>query len=159
MPAADIDFRIANAHEFVGRELAVSDWITIDQDRVDKFGEATEHTHWLHCDPARAAAEGPYGGTLAHGFLLVGLISRFIGMTGTRPADSAFSLNYGLDKVRILTPVVVGDGARVRCRITLLDVIDKDRGRRLFKTGHRIEVEGQERPAAYAEYLGLWVPA
>jgi len=151
------DFLIANARDFIGQELALSDWITIDQHHVNAFGAATRHTHWMHCDPERAKAEGPYGGALVHGFMYASLINHAIDLCQLRPEDSAFALNYGLDKLRIIAPVVVGDGIRVRDRIVLMEVTDREDGC-LTKTSHTFEVEGKSKPAAYAEYLSLWVP-
>lgn len=153
----DKPFLIATAEDFVGRELAVSDWMPLDQARVNMFAEATRHTHWMHTDPERAARESPYGGSLAHGFLMLSLISHFIDACDLRPADSAYALNYGVDKVRFLAPVVVGDGVRVRDRIKLLSAEPRKDGL-LARTAHEIEVDGLDRPAVYAEYLALWVP-
>ena len=100
MTDAAHDFHIANATNMVGRELGTSDWLLVDQERVTSFGLATGHDHWLHLDPARAARESPYGGTIVQGFLLVGLILHFIEHMGLRPVDAAFALNYGLDRAR-----------------------------------------------------------
>ncbi len=153
---APTPFLIANAAELVGRELAVSDWDFVDQARIDRFAEATHHTHWLHTDPERAETEGPYGGTVAHGFFMLSLLNHFIDACDLRPADSAFALNYGVDRVRFLAPVPIGDGFRVRDRITLMETEMRPKG--LFaRTGHTLEVEGMERPAVVAEYLAVWV--
>jgi len=151
-------FALANADQFVGQEIALSDWITIDQDQVDRFGAVTRWPTWMHVDPERCAKESPYGGTLVHGFLVVSLLSYFLEASGARPKDGARSLNYGLDKVRVLQPMVTGDGVRLRDRITLLDVTDRGDGKKLLKTAHEIEVEGLEGPAVYAEYLNFWFP-
>ena len=155
---ADESFTLATAHEFVGREMAVTDWVHIDQVQVNVFGEVTRWTPWMHCDPERCAEESPYGGTLLHGFFMLSLITYFMKTSGLRPEDAAYSLNYGMDKVRVLRPVVVGDGVRLRDRVSLLDVQDKGEGRRIFKTGNLIEVEGSDEPAVYAEYLNYWFP-
>ncbi|MDE0944541.1 MAG: MaoC/PaaZ C-terminal domain-containing protein, partial [Alphaproteobacteria bacterium] len=96
-----------NAHTFIGQELAVSDWVEIDQDQVDRFGEVTRWATWLHSDVARAESEGAYGGTLVHGFFMISLFSHFMEIAGVRPKGAAYTLNYGMDKVRILAPVVV----------------------------------------------------
>lgn len=157
MPAAE-EFRLSNAHEFVGREMAVTDWVDIDQVQVNVFGEVTRWATWMHCDPERCADESPYGGTILHGFFALSLITYFMKTSGLRPADAAYSLNYGMDKVRVLRPVLVGDGVRLRDRVTLIDVIDKGEGRRIFKTGNLIEVDGSDEPMVYAEYLNYWFP-
>jgi len=141
--------------------LCVSDWLDVDQARVDGFADATYHTHWLHTDPAKAAHDGPYGGTVAHGFLVLSFINHAVDRCGLRPTDSRFALNYGVDKVRFLKPMPVGDGFRVRDRITLIEAEMRDRG--LFtRTGHAFELEGPEndnKPCVVAEYLSLWVTA
>jgi len=140
--------------------LAVSEWIDIDQARVNVFGDATHHTHWLHTDPARAAREGNYGGTVAHGFLVLSLINHAIDQCRLRPTDSPYALNYGVDKVRFLKPMPIGDGFRVRDRITLIEAEMRSVG--LFtRTGHAFEIDGDkdDKPCVVAEYLSVWVPA
>jgi len=154
-----VDFRLADAPALVGRELGVSDWLSIDQERVTAFGLATNHDHWLHLDPARAAAESPYGGTIVQGFLLTGLILHFIEDLGLRPADASYALNYGFDRVRYFAPLPVGDGVDVRDRVSLIEARDKAPGRTLLKTGHTIEADlaGAATPVASAEWLTLWI--
>lgn len=140
--------------------LALSDWIEIDQARVDAFAAATHHTHWLHTDPDRARAESPYSGTVAHGFLVLSLINHAIDQCGLRPTDSPYALNYGVDKVRFLKPMPIGTGFRVRDRITLLEVEMRDAG--LFtRTGHAFEIEGDDsdNPCVVADYLSVWIKA
>ncbi len=112
----------------------------------------------MHTDQERCIRESPYGDTIVHGFFFVSLLTYFSKVAGFNPSDGAYHLNYGLDKVRILQPVTIGDGVRIRDRITLLRVADKGEGRKLCTTAHQIEVEGRDRPAAYAEYLGYWFP-
>ncbi|MDD9877922.1 MAG: MaoC family dehydratase [Magnetovibrio sp.] len=158
MPTFQGTFTIAGADDWVGRELCVSDWLDLDQDAVTRFGELTGHHHWLHLDPARAAADGPYGGTIAQGFLMMDFILYFMEQTGLRPADAPFTLNYGLDKVRFLKPVPVGAGFRLRDRIGLMKVEARDDGRSLMTTSHTMEVDGIDGPVVYAEWLALWVP-
>ena len=151
-------FLLSNAHTYIGRELAVSDWVFIDQVQTNVFGEVTRWSPWMHSDPKRCAAESPYGATLLHGFFMLSLITHFLDTAKLRPADADRSLNYGMDKVRVLRPVTVADGVRLRDRITLLDVTDKGDGKRLFKTGHSIEVEHSDSAALYVEYLNYWIP-
>ena len=155
---ANTDILLSNAHEFVGQEIGLTDWLDIDQMQVNIFGEVTRWPTWMHNDRDRAARESPYGGTIIHGFFLLSLITYFVRVGGINPADGAYSLNYGMDKARILKPVVIGDGIRVRDRIGLLRVRDKGEGRRLCTTSHHIEVAGMDGPAAYVEYLNLWFP-
>jgi len=153
----DKPFLLANAHEFVGAKVAVTEWVDIDQVQVNVFGEVSRWRKPGHCDP-ESARKGPYGGTLLHGFHMVSLLSHFTENAGLRPDDGDYSLNYGLDRVRVLQPVVIGDGVRIRSHVTVLDVTDKDRGERLIKSGHEVEAEGVEGPVMYAEYLSYWYP-
>lgn len=152
------NFLLANAHEFIGQEVALTDWVDIDQVQVNVFGEVTRWATWMHCDVERCEEESPYGGTILHGFFMVALLTYFLKDAGLRPPDGKQSLNYGTDKVRVLQPVLIGDGIRLRDRMTLIDVIDKGEGRRILKTGNVIEVEGMDEPALYAEYLSYWFP-
>ncbi len=140
-------------------EIAVSDWIDIDQARVDAFAAATGHTHWLHTDPARASSDAPFGGTVAHGFLILSLINHAIDLCAIRPSDSRYALNYGVDTVRFLKPMPIGGGFRIRDRITLARVEARDKG--LFmETGHAFEIDGvDDGPAMIADYFCVWVPA
>ncbi len=153
----DKPFLLTNAHEFIGEPLGVSDWVSIDQIQVNVFGEVTRWHKPGHCDPEYAKTT-PYGGTLIHGFHMVSLCSHFFESAGLRPEDGAYSLNYGLDKVRVLKPVVIGDGVRLRSHVSLLDSVDKGQGERLIKSCHEVEVDGVDGRALYAEYLSYWYP-
>ena len=149
---------LSNLHEYIGQEMAVTDWVELDQMQVNIFGEVTRWSKRGHNDPEWAKGNSPYGGTLVHGFLMVSLVTHFLELGGFMYEDGKNPLNYGMDKVRILSPVIVGDGVRLRDRISIIDVQDKGDGKRLIKTSHHIEAEGAERPAAYIEYLNLWHP-
>ena len=155
--SVDRPLLLAQAHEQVGQKLGISDWVFIDQTQVNIFGEVTRWRTPGHCEP-EIAKHGPHGGTLLHGFHIVSLLSHFFKTAGLFPADGAYPLNYGLDKVRVLQPVVIGDGVRLRSHITLLDVTDKGGGEYLLKACHEVEVEGVEGPVLYAEYLTYWFP-
>jgi acyl dehydratase len=150
-------FLLSNAEDFIGRSLGVSEWVDIDQVQVNVFGEVTRWRKPGHCDPDYAKTT-PYGGTLIHGFHMVALCSYFFESAGVRPEDGAYPLNYGLDKVRVLKPVVIGDGVRLRSHLSLLDAVDKGNGERLLTTCHQVEVQGLEDYALYAEYLTYWYP-
>ena len=155
---ANSDITLANVNEYVGQEIGLTDWLDIDQMQVNIFGEVTRWPTWMHNDRDRAARESPYGGTIIHGFFLVSLVTYFVRTSGVNPIDGSYSLNYGMDRVRILKPVVIGEGIRVRDRITLMDVKEKGDGKKLLKTAHGIEVDGLSEIAAYVEYLNLWLP-
>jgi len=149
---------LANAEDFVGQELGITDWTGVDQMQVNIFGEVTRWRTWMHCDQERSRAESPYGDTIMRGFFYVSLLTYFNEQKGLNPPDGDYHLNYGLDKVRILRPVTIGGGIRLRSRITLKSVEDKGEGKKLCSTAHLIEVEGSDEPAAYAEFLAYWYP-
>lgn len=138
-----------------GSELGVSGWLTVRQEMIDAFARSTLDMDWMHIDPARAAAEGPYGGPIAFGFWSLSLLTYFSHEVGMWPSDVTYGLNYGLEKVRWLTPAPVG--ARIRMRCELLEVTDRGDDRFLVRTQNTIEIEGEERPALIAEWLGLFV--
>jgi acyl dehydratase len=114
-----LGYSVATLDEFVGHELGVSDWVTVDQARIDAFAKCTGDKQWIHVDLERAARESPFGGTIAHGYLTLSLLASLAMEVGLIPADASAGLNYGLDKVRFITPVRAG--ARVRSRIVLLE--------------------------------------
>ena len=146
-------FHVADGQQHIGEELAVSDWTTLTQAQVDMFATATKDPDWMHVDVERSRAESPYGTTIVQGFLMMSLVIHLTHETATDPAGVAYSLNYGMDRVRFTS--VVTTGSRVRSRIKLLEVAARGEGRFLYKTGHTLEVEGQDKPAMVAEWLVL----
>ena len=153
--SANLPFRLATAGQRLGEKLGVSPWVTIDQTQVNIFGEVTRWRTPGHCDPEHARST-PYGGTLLHGFHAVSLITHFYKSSELWPEDGRDPLNYGLDRVRILQPIVIGHGVRLRSHISLRKALPKQGGDMLLKTQHDIEVEGLEGFAVYAEYLTYW---
>ncbi len=153
----DKPFLLTNADEWIGEKIGVSEWVDIDQVQVNVFGEVSRWHKPGHCDP-ESAKDGPYGGTLIHGFHMVSLLSYFCESSGLRPQDGSHSLNYGLDKVRVLKPVVIGDGVRLRSHVSILEVTEKPDGQRLIKSKHEVEQAGKDEPVLYAEYLSYWFP-
>jgi acyl dehydratase len=150
-----LGYSVATLDEFVGKELGVSDWVTIDQARIDAFAQCTGDKQWIHVDVERAARESPFGGTIAHGYLTLSLLASLAIEVGLIPADASAGLNYGLDKVRFITPVRAG--ARVRSRIVLSEVERKGGGRVIVKTSNELQIEGEDKPALIAETLALLV--
>ncbi len=151
------DFTIAEMGERVGQELGVSDWVTIDQSRIDMFASCTGDHQWIHVDVERAKRESPYRGPVAHGYLTLSMVAPLSMQIGIIPKNAAAGLNYGVDKVRFLAPVPAG--ARVRLRIVLVGVEPKDAGQAIMKTQNTLEVEGSAKPALVAETLALLIPA
>lgn len=139
----------------VGTQLGVSDWMEVEQELIDQFGRATRDLDELHVDPAWAARETPYGGTIAFGFWTLSMLTHFSHEIGMWPVDAAYALNYGLDRVRWIHPVPVGSRIRMRCQ--LVDLEDRGSGQLLIRTRNLIEIQGEERPALSAEWLGLFV--
>lgn len=131
----------------VGSEVGVGDWTTITQDQVNAFADATHDHQWIHVDHEKAAA-GPFGTTIAHGFLTLSLIPAIAPALDV--PDVRMAINYGLDRVRFITPVPVG--SRVRARSVLRDVSEVPGGIQL-KTEITIELEGSEKPACVAETI------
>lgn len=149
---------LTNVHEYIGQQVAITDWVELDQMQVNVFGEITRWSKPGHNDPEWAKEHSPYGGTLVHGFFMVSLVTHFLELGGLFYKDGKSPLNYGMNKVRILNPVLVGDGVRLCDRICVLDVQDKGEGKRLITTSHHIEAQGSDKCAAYVEYLNLWHP-
>jgi acyl dehydratase len=147
---------IEKMRSVIRQEIGVSDWFLIDQKRIDQFAECTEDNQWIHTDVQRAAA-GPFGKTIAPGFLALCLIpamSRYRAI-GFDESQVQMLLNYGMNKVRFLKPVPVD--SRIRSRMVLLDIEEKTPGRVLVTTRHTIEVEGQDEPACVVEIIGLYI--
>jgi len=138
----------------VGSELAPSDWLEITQERVNQFADATNDFQFIHVDPDKAA-QTPFGGPIAHGFLSLSLLSYLNAQTAVMPENLAMGINYGSDKVRYLLPVRVGK--RIRSRQTILDVTEKSPGQWLMKTAVTVEIENEETPALVAEILSMFV--
>ena len=148
-------YRMDTLADFVGKEIGVSSWVSVDQRRIDEFADCTGDRQWIHVDVERARRESPFGGTIAHGYLTLSLVGSTAIEVGVIPSDAATGVNYGLDKVRFMTPVKAG--ARVRNHITLVAVEPKGRGRVLATLRSTIEVEGEAKPALVADTLALLV--
>jgi len=136
----------------VGQHLGVSEWMLIDQERVNQFADATDDHQWIHVD-AEKAAQGPFGGTIAHGFLTLALTVPLGGQVPLDVGEPKMAINYGLEKVRFPAPVPVG--SRVRARVELANVTEVDGGVQVNRIV-TIEVEGQEKPAMVAETVSRY---
>jgi acyl dehydratase len=137
---------------YVGKELGRSEWLAIDQARINLFAEATGDFQFIHVDPAKAA-QTPFGGTIAHGFLSLSLIPKLMEGLLVLPEGLKMVVNYGLDSVRFVQPVKVD--SRVRLKVELSDVTEKKPGQWLLKVIATLEIEGEEKPAFVAEPLSL----
>jgi len=150
-------YRMDTLADFVGKEIGLSEWITVDQRRIDEFADCTGDRQWIHVNVERARRESPYGGTIAHGYLTLSLAASLCIDAGAIPSDASAALNYGLDKVRFMSPVRAG--ARVRNRIVLLGCERKSVGRVVLKLQNTIEIEGEDKPALVAESLAMLMGA
>jgi acyl dehydratase len=140
----------------VGEETGKSDWFAIDQNRIDKFADATMDHQWIHVDPD-SAAMGPFGTTIAHGFLTQSLLSYLTLESMLVPSGALMYINYGSNKVRFINPVKVG--SRIRTVCVLKEVKEKAPGQVLVTNSVTVEIEGEEKPALIAELLTLAVMA
>jgi acyl dehydratase len=148
MPLASLE----DIRERIGSEVGVSDWITVGQDRIETFADATEDHQFIHVDPD-LARQTPFGGTIAHGFLSLSLLSRMAAEATLLPDSLKMAVNYGLDRVRFLAPVKAGK--RIRGRFVLDSVEEKAPGQLLMRHLVTVEIEGEEKPALTAVWLGL----
>lgn len=137
-----------------GTELGPSDWLLIDQQRINIFADATNDHQFIHVDPEKAAAT-PFGSTIAHGFLSLSLISHLVGQIMLKPKGTVMGINYGSDKVRFLQPVKVN--SRVRARARVEKVSTRPGGQFLVKSTITVEIENEQRPALVAEVLSLYI--
>jgi acyl dehydratase len=150
------ELTMSSLKDRLGSELGVSDWMLVDQERINEFAECTGDRQWIHVDVERAKRESPFGGPVAHGYFTLSLIGPLSLDVGVVPSDAAAGFNYGLDKVRFLAPVRAG--GRVRLRVVLDNVEEKNDGQLLVKTKNTIEIENSDKPALIAEALALLVP-
>lgn len=138
--------------EYIGYRAAPTQWILINQDRIDDFADVTEDHQFIHVDP-EAAKNTPFGGTIAHGFLTLSMIAKFAAEFSLLINGAVMGLNYGFDKVRFLAPVKVG--SRIRANAQVIGIDEKQSGQYLIRYAVEIEIEGEKTPAVIAEWLGL----
>ncbi|MCL6414113.1 MaoC family dehydratase [Aestuariirhabdus sp. Z084] len=149
VPAAELS-------NYVGQELGSSDWLLIDQQRINDFADTTLDSQFIHVDPEKAA-QTPFGSTIAHGFLSLSMIPHLSESVGIVPENIVMGINYGCDKLRFLQPVAVD--SEIRLHSKLLEVTEKNPGQFLFKNEITIEIRGQDKPALVAEWLTMMVTA
>jgi acyl dehydratase len=135
----------------VGQEVAVTDWFTMTQDRIQQFADATLDHQWIHVDVERAKRESPFKTPIAHGFLTLSMLAHFMGQAVGIKSGLRMGVNYGLNKVRFVSPVRVGSNMRARFALQSLKEVDGNGVEALYNA--TIETEGSERPACVAEWL------
>jgi acyl dehydratase len=138
----------------IGEELGVSRWVDIDQSRIDAFADVTMDHQWIHVDVEKAKAESPYGTTIAHGFLTLSLIPG-VSKDNYRVENAKLGINYGLNKVRFLSPVTAG--SRIRVRSELADATKVAEDTVNLTVRHTVEIDGVDKPAAVAELIARFV--
>jgi acyl dehydratase len=143
---------VSEMKKMIGTEIYLSDWTQVTQEQINKFADSTKDFQWIHVDVEKAA-KGPFGQTIAHGFLTLSHLPFFSYQMPVRFPDAKMSINYGLNKVRFLNPVL--SGSKIRDRIVLSGVEEKPDNRLLITTTHTIEIQGQDKPACVAETLGM----
>lgn len=136
----------------IGEEVGISSWLTMDQQRIDMFADATEDRQFIHVD-TDLAARTPFGGTIAHGFLSLSMLSRMAAEAMLVPEGLKMAVNYGLDRVRFIAPV--SSGKRIRGRFVLDSVEEKAPGQILVRHTVTVEIEDEAKPALTAQWLGL----
>jgi acyl dehydratase len=141
--------------DMAGREIKTSAWHEVTQDRIDRFARATADHQFIHTDPRRAAAESPYRTTIAHGFLVLSLLSVMVKEVGLTDLEAAIGVNYGFDRIRFLSPVPCG--SRVRGHFTLLEVTSRAEKQILRRFDVTVEIEHHSKPALVAEWLTLTI--
>jgi acyl dehydratase len=149
-------YRYASLTEFVGQDLGCSEWITIDQERIDRFAKCTGDYQWIHVDVERARRESAGGITIAHGLLILAMLAPLQMSMGVIPKDIAKAIHRGIDKVRFMAPV--GAGARIRNHARLLSVDARRRAGTLIRLENTIELEGSLTPAITCENIALLEP-
>ncbi|MCA8888953.1 MAG: MaoC family dehydratase [Parvularculaceae bacterium] len=144
--------KVEELSEYVGKQTGISDWLTVDQDRINVFADVTEDHQFIHVNP-EAAKMTPFGTTVAHGFLTLSLLSKMAENSVLILDGVKMGLNYGFDKVRFMSPVK--SGKRVRGHFTLMSADQKIPGQWQFKYAVKVEIEGEEKPALAAEWLSM----
>ncbi|MEP1230595.1 MAG: MaoC family dehydratase [Litorimonas sp.] len=144
--------KTADLPSLVGTEIGVTDWMEIDQERVNVFADVTDDHQFIHVDPDKAKMSA-FGGPIAHGFLTLSLLSKFAETAGFAIEGAQMGLNYGFEKIRFLAPVKVGQ--KIRGRFTLQSIDEKRPGQYLFTYGVIVEIDGEDKPALVADWMGM----
>lgn len=147
-----MDISLEDYRAKIGSEVGVSDWVEIDQSRIDAFADTTEDFQFIHVDPDKAR-DTPFGGTIAHGFLTLSMLVKLGKNALPQLSGRKMSVNYGFDKIRFMAPVPAG--ARIRGRFVLEDIVDRGPDEVQTRTRVTVEIEGRDKPALVAEWLGI----
>ena len=144
---------IIEIKKFLGSEVGLSDWVTVDQERINKFAKLTEDEQFIHIDPERASKETPFGGTVAHGFLTLSMLVKLAESALPKIKDVKFTINYGFDKIRFIYPVAAN--SNLRARFILKEVEERSLTQIMTKWDVSVELKNVERPAIVATWVNL----
>ena len=144
---------IIEIKKFLGSEVGLSDWVTVDQERINKFAKLTEDEQFIHIDPERASKETPFGGTVAHGFLTLSMLVKLAESALPKIKDVKFTINYGFDKIRFIYPVAAN--SNLRARFILKEVEERSLTQIMTKWDVSVEIKNVERPAIVATWVNL----
>lgn len=144
---------LSDVKSLVGTELGVSDWLLVDQEMIDAFADATQDHQFIHTDPERAARESPFGGTIAHGFLTVSLLTKFNFESLPSIAEQTMGINYGFEKLRFMAPVKTG--SRIRGRFTLQEARFRGPGILMLHYDVTVDIENERKPALTARWITI----
>ena len=147
------EYTIPELKKFIGREVGLSDWIMIDQGRINKFAKLTEDEQFIHINPERASKETPFGGTIAHGFLTLSMLVKLAESALPKIKDVKFTINYGFDKIRFIYPVAAN--SNLRARFILKEVEERSLTQIMTKWDVSVEIKNVERPAIVATWVNL----
>ena len=151
--AAPSDYSVKTLAQTIGHDFGLSDPVVISQEMINGFADVTGDHQWIHVDVERAAAQSPFGGTVAHGFLTLSMLAGAAEEAGVMPPDAVAMLNYGLEKVRFLAPVLTGSS--VRTQFKLVAVEPKGPGNQLIRLQGSMQIDGADKPAVIAELLAV----
>ena len=143
---------VEKLNDYNGQDIGHSDWFLIDQERINQFATVTIDHQFIHVDEERAKS-GPFGSTIAHGFMTLSMLTYLTESCGLQPEGSVMGINYGFDKVRFLKPLAVNK--RIRARVKPMSATERNPGQWLMKSEVTVEIEGEEKPALVSEWLAL----
>tara|TARA_Y100000739_G_C20590388_1_gene457587 strand:- start:1466 stop:1924 length:459 start_codon:yes stop_codon:yes gene_type:complete len=148
-----VKYKISELKKFIGQEVTLSEWIRLDQNRINEFAKITEDEQFIHVDPIRASKETPFGGTIAHGFLTLSMLAKLADSAQPKIKGIKITINYGFDKIRFISPVAAG--SLIRARFTLRELTEKTPKKIMTKWDVSVEIKNQTKPAIVANWINL----
>ena len=148
-----VKYKISELKKLVGQEIGLSEWVQLDQNRINEFANVTEDKQFIHVDPSRASKETPFGGTIAHGFLTLSMLAKFAESAQPKIEGIKITINYGFDKIRFISPVAAG--SLIRASFTLTELIEQTPKKIMTKWDISVEIRNQTKPAMVATWINL----